>query len=56
VANAAREGFLAGMNDILMLGGIFALAGSVAALWLVRERDIERSEEFGEALAEPAAA
>jgi predicted MFS family arabinose efflux permease len=44
VANAAREGFLAGMNDILMLGGIFALAGSVAALWLVRERDIERSE------------
>jgi len=56
VANAAREGFLAGMNDILMLGGIFALAGSVAALWLVRERDIERSEEFSEALAEPAAA
>jgi len=56
VANAAREGFLAGMNDILMLGGIFALAGSVAALWLVRERDIERSEVGAEVLPEPAAA
>jgi hypothetical protein len=57
VANAAREGFLAGLNDILMLGGIFAFAGAVAALWLVRERDIERSEAMsGEALAEPVAA
>ena len=45
VADAAREGFLAGMNDILMLGGILAIAGAMAALWLVRERDIERGEE-----------
>jgi hypothetical protein len=45
VGNAAREGFLSGMNEILMLGGIFALAGAVASLWLVRERDIERGEE-----------
>jgi hypothetical protein len=44
VRDAAREGFLSGLNEILMLGGIFALAGAVAALWLVRERDIERSE------------
>ena len=44
VTDAAREGFLAGMNDILMLGGILAIAGAVAALWLVRERDIERGE------------
>ena len=44
VADAAREGFLAGMNEILMLGGMLALAGAVAALWLVRERDIERVE------------
>ena len=42
--DAAREGFLSGLNEILMLGGILALAGAVAALWLVRERDIERSE------------
>jgi hypothetical protein len=61
VANAAHEGFLAGMNEILMLGGIFAFAGAVAALWLVRERDIERGEvieaespRIGDAVAEPA--
>jgi EmrB/QacA subfamily drug resistance transporter len=63
VGNAAREGFLSGMNEILMLGGIFAFAGAVAALWLVRERDIERSEvietelsHVTDAVAEPAAA
>jgi EmrB/QacA subfamily drug resistance transporter len=63
VANAGREGFLAGINDILMLGGILAFAGAIAALWLVRERDIERGEEVVEperveigAVPEPAAA
>ena len=39
-----------------MFGGIFALAGSVAALWLVRESDIQRSEEYGDLVAEPVAA
>jgi hypothetical protein len=63
VANAGREGFLAGINDILMLGGILAVAGAIAALWLVRESDIERGEEVLEperveigAVPEPAAA
>jgi EmrB/QacA subfamily drug resistance transporter len=63
VGDAAREGFISGLNEILMLGGIFALAGAVAALWLVRERDIERSEsiadelpQFGEAVPEPVSA
>ena len=42
VADAAREGFLAGLNDILLLGSVLALAGAVVALLLVRERDIER--------------
>src|ERR671915_349809 len=42
VANAANEGFLAGLNDIVMLGGIISIAGALAALWLVRERDIQR--------------
>ncbi|MGH2763568.1 MAG: hypothetical protein ACRDLD_13490 [Thermoleophilaceae bacterium] len=61
VAGAAREGFLAGLNDIIMLGGILSIAGAVVALWLVRERDIEREEieveprEVG-ALPAPAAA
>jgi EmrB/QacA subfamily drug resistance transporter len=60
VADAAREGFLTGMNEILMLGGILSIAGALVALWLVRERDIERSEPIeafeGEAVPEPAAA
>jgi EmrB/QacA subfamily drug resistance transporter len=42
MAHAAREGFLAGLNDVLMLGGFVALAGAVLALWLVREEEIER--------------
>ena len=48
LANAAGEGFLAGMNEILVLGGVLALAGSALALFLVREHEIER-----EALDEP---
>jgi EmrB/QacA subfamily drug resistance transporter len=44
VANAAREGFLAGFNKISVLGGLIAFAAAVAAFWLVRERDIERGE------------
>jgi hypothetical protein len=30
------------MNEILALGSVLAFAGAVVALWLVRERDIER--------------
>src|SRR5215211_1838901 len=39
--NAAQQGFLHGMNEILILGAILAFAGSVLALFLVREREIE---------------
>jgi hypothetical protein len=42
VADAARQGFLAGFNDIMMLGGILAIVGAVLAVWLIREEDIER--------------
>jgi hypothetical protein len=42
VGHAAREGFLAGMNEILLLGGLLALVGAVVALFLVRESEIER--------------
>jgi EmrB/QacA subfamily drug resistance transporter len=41
-ADAARAGFLAGLNDVLTLGGGLALVGAVLALWLVRRRDICR--------------
>ncbi len=42
VAAATREGFLSGLNSILTIGGLVALAGAVLALVLVREREIER--------------
>jgi EmrB/QacA subfamily drug resistance transporter len=42
-ANAAREGFLSGLNDVLTLGAVVSFAGALLALWLVRERDIERA-------------
>jgi MFS family permease len=44
VAHAAREGFLSGMNEILLLGGLLALVGAAMALLLVREGEIEREE------------
>jgi EmrB/QacA subfamily drug resistance transporter len=61
VSNAAREGFLAGFNDVLTLGALVSFAGAVLALWLVRERDIDRQpvespEPESEALPEAAAA
>ncbi len=51
VADAAGQGFISGLNEILMLGGIVSLLAAVAALWLVRERDIERDAPIE--LAEP---
>jgi EmrB/QacA subfamily drug resistance transporter len=62
VAHATREGFLAGMNEILVLGGLLALVGSVLALLLVREGEIDREPvepaDVGDAdlVAEPARA
>ena len=62
VTSAAREGFLAGLNDVLTLGALLSFAGAVLALWLVREREIEREptepEEKGisERVSEPAPA
>jgi EmrB/QacA subfamily drug resistance transporter len=57
--NAAQQGFLHGMNEILVLGAILALAGSVLALFLVREGEIEREPVEADAVeleAEPARA
>jgi EmrB/QacA subfamily drug resistance transporter len=52
-SNAAREGFLSGLNEVLTLGALVSFAGAVLALWLVREPEIERE---GDVLPEPAAA
>jgi EmrB/QacA subfamily drug resistance transporter len=40
--NAAEQGFIHGLNEILLIGAILCFAGSALSLWLVRERDIER--------------
>ncbi len=44
VAGATREGFLTGLNAILVIGGLIAIAGAAVALWLVREHQIEREQ------------
>jgi EmrB/QacA subfamily drug resistance transporter len=48
-ANAAQQGFLHGLNEILVLGAILSFAGAVFGLWLVRESDIERETLEGTA-------
>jgi EmrB/QacA subfamily drug resistance transporter len=42
VAHAAREGFLAGMNEVLLLGALLSIIGGALALLLVQEHQIER--------------
>jgi EmrB/QacA subfamily drug resistance transporter len=62
VTIAAREGFLTGLNDVLTLGALLSFAGAALALWLVREREIEREsmepeeEGMSEDASEPAPA
>jgi EmrB/QacA subfamily drug resistance transporter len=53
VANAANQGFLAGLNDVLLLGALLSFAGAVLALWLVREDEIEREQVEPEREAAP---
>ena len=42
VQAAANNGFLAGLNEIILLAALLAFAAAVAAFWLVREDQIER--------------
>jgi hypothetical protein len=62
VSNAAGQGFLTGLNDVLVLGALLCFAGAALAMWLVREREIQREpqepegEPEAEALPEAAAA
>ncbi|MGH9029514.1 MAG: MFS transporter [Acidimicrobiales bacterium] len=42
VTSAIHQGFLSGLNTILTIGGAVILVGAALALWLVREREIER--------------
>ena len=55
VSNAVDEGFISGLNQILMIGAILSFTGAVLSLWLVREGEIERAPlEAEPALAEAA--
>jgi EmrB/QacA subfamily drug resistance transporter len=56
VEAAAREGFLAGLNDILLMGAGLSFVGSLFVLWLVREQAIEKAPAELGAVPEPAAA
>ena len=56
VETAAREGFLAGLNDILLVAGILAFVGAALALVLIREGEIERDAFEPEVVLEPAVA
>ena len=44
VETATRQGFLSGLNTILLIGALVAFAGAVVAAWLVREHEIEREQ------------
>jgi EmrB/QacA subfamily drug resistance transporter len=57
VRNATEQGFIHGLNEILLFGGILCLVGTGLALWLVREREIDRGLDLDAPLeAEPVAA
>ena len=47
--NAAEQGFIHGLNVILLIGAVLCFAGSALALWLVRENEIERETLVGTA-------
>ena len=56
LSDAAREGLLTGLNDVLTLAALIAFIGAVLAIWLVREREIEREPLETDAVSEPARA
>ena len=51
VALAARAGFVSGLNEILLIGGVVAFAAAVASFMLVRERDFITADEAVPAIA-----
>lgn len=44
---AAQQGFISGLNAILLIGALLSFAGAVLALFLVREGEIERETLVG---------
>ena len=56
VTQTYRDPFLAGLNDILLMGAGLSFAGALFVLWLVREHEIEKAPAELDGLPEPAAA
>jgi EmrB/QacA subfamily drug resistance transporter len=56
LSDAARQGFLTGLNDVLTLAALIAFIGAALALWLVREGEIERESSASDMASEPARA
>ena len=55
VQSAVDHGFVAGFNEVLTLGALVCFIGAILALWLVREREIEREPEVVEQAPTPLA-
>ena len=53
VADAAREGFLAGFNQITLIGAAIAILGAITSLVLIRSSDIRDAPDEVEAQAVP---
>ena len=53
VADAAREGFLAGFNQITLIGAAIAILGAITSLVLIRSRDIRDAPDEVEGQAVP---
>ena len=53
--SAVDHGFVAGFNEVLTLGALVCFIGAILALWLVREREIEREPEVVEQAPTPLA-
>ena len=56
VANVAREGFLSGFNEILVLGAGLAFLGAIFALWLVRQAEFRGEGHAQNPVPEPVSA
>ncbi len=54
IAAAVGDGFVTGLNEVLVIGALLAFAGAIVSLWLVREGDIEREPLEAEPEPEPA--
>jgi hypothetical protein len=56
LSDAARQGFLTGLNEVLTLAALIAFIGAALALWLVREGEIDRESSASDMASEPARA